>query len=73
MVLHEESLKRIKDYFVKLGREMTDNNAKQAYFPEGSIVIENNKGTARGCIIESDNKFVVILPGPPREMQPMFR
>ncbi|AUG57441.1 competence/damage-inducible protein A [Acetivibrio saccincola] len=72
MVLHEESLKRIKDYFVKLGREMTDNNAKQAYFPEGSIVIENNKGTAPGCIIESDNKFVVILPGPPREMQPMF-
>lgn len=72
VVLHEESLKRIKDYFVKLGREMTDNNAKQAYFPEGSIVIENNKGTAPGCIIESDNKFVVILPGPPREMQPMF-
>lgn len=72
MVLHEESLKRIKDYFIKLGREMTDNNAKQAYFPEDSIIIENNKGTAPGCIIESENKVVIILPGPPREMQPMF-
>lgn len=72
MVLHEESLKRIKDYFIKLGREMTDNNAKQAYFPEDSIIIENNKGTAPGCIIESENKVVIILPGPPREMQSMF-
>ena len=72
MVLHEESLKKIKDYFLKLGREMTGSNAKQAYFPKDSIIIENNKGTAPGCIIESDNKVVIMLPGPPREMQPMF-
>lgn len=72
MVLHNESLEKIKDFFLKLGRNMTENNVKQAYFPEDSIIIENNKGTAPGCIIESNNKTVVILPGPPREMQPMF-
>lgn len=72
MILHEESLKKIKGYFLKLGREMSKSNLKQAYFPKDSIVIENNKGTAPGCIIESNNKVAIILPGPPREMQPMF-
>ena len=51
MILHEESLKKIKGYFLKLGREMSKSNLKQAYFPKDSIVIENNKGTAPGCII----------------------
>ena len=72
MVLHEESLNKIKAFFEKLQRPMADNNIKQAYLPEDSIIIVNNNGTAPGCIIESDGKVVIMLPGPPSEMKPMF-
>jgi nicotinamide-nucleotide amidase len=53
-------------------RKMTDNNIKQAYLPEGCIVITNNNGTAPGCIVERNGKIVVMLPGPPKEMKPML-
>jgi len=72
LVMHKESLSDIKTYFNKLGRQMTVNNEKQAYMPEGSIILKNNNGTAPGCIIESSEKVVVMLPGPPSEMKPMF-
>ncbi|HOQ38483.1 MAG TPA: competence/damage-inducible protein A [Acetivibrio sp.] len=72
LVLHEESLERIKLFFDRMKREMTDNNIKQAYLPEGCTVIENNNGTAPGCIVEKDTKIVVMLPGPPKEMKPML-
>ncbi len=72
LVIHEESLNKIRDYFNRLGRQMTPNNAKQAYMPEGCIVLKNNNGTAPGCIIEMGEKVVVMLPGPPIEMKPMF-
>ncbi len=52
---------------------MTENNRKQAMMPEGCIVLSNSHGTAPGCIIEGENgKVAVMLPGPPREMRPMF-
>jgi len=72
LVLHEESLQRIKAFFDRINRKMTDNNVKQAYLPEGCIVVENNNGTAPGCIIENNGKIVVMLPGPPSEMIPML-
>ena len=72
LVLHEESLQELKDHFEKVNRFMTENNVKQAYLPEGCIVIKNNNGTAPGCIIESEGKVVIMLPGPPSEMKPMF-
>ncbi|AUS96444.1 competence/damage-inducible protein A [Clostridium thermosuccinogenes] len=72
LVLHEESLKKIEEYFAKTNRPMAKNNIKQAYLPEGCIVISNNNGTAPGCIIESGGKVVIMLPGPPSEMKPMF-
>lgn len=72
LVLHNESLEDIKAYFKKLGREMTQNNVKQAYMPENSIILKNNNGTAPGCIIEQYDKTVIMLPGPPSEMKPMF-
>ena len=71
--VHEESLKYIEDYFKGMGRVMTDSNKKQACFPEGAIILKNNNGTAPGCIIEEDNKIIIMLPGPPREMIPMFK
>lgn len=72
LVLHEESLQKIKDYFSKVGRPMVDSNIKQAYFPEKCFIIPNGKGTAPGCIVEADGKVVIMLPGPPFEMKPMF-
>jgi len=72
LVLHEESFNIMKSFFEKLSRTMTSNNVKQAYLPENSIIIKNRNGTAPGCIIEEGNKVVIMLPGPPTEMKPMF-
>lgn len=72
LVLHEESLRKIEEYFKRINRPLAKNNIKQAYMPEDSIIIKNNNGTAPGCIIESDGKLVVMLPGPPSEMRPML-
>ena len=63
---------KIRGYFEKKGLTMPESNLKQALIPEGSIVLENNNGTAPGCIIEKDGRIAVILPGPPFEMKPMF-
>ena len=71
-VVHEDSLKVLKSHFKDMNRPMTQNNLKQAYFPGDVMVLPNNNGTAPGCIIEEEEKIVVLLPGPPREMKPMF-
>ncbi|HHW00070.1 MAG TPA: competence/damage-inducible protein A [Clostridiaceae bacterium] len=72
LILHEDILDKMKAYFSRTNRKMTDNNIKQAYLPENCIVINNDNGTAPGCIIEKDDKVVIMLPGPPSEMKPMF-
>ncbi|WP_125153413.1 competence/damage-inducible protein A [Clostridium rectalis] len=72
MVLHKESLKEIQDYFKEQNKPLTENNKKQAYFPEGSIILPNDFGTAPGCIIKNHSKILILLPGPPRENIPMF-
>lgn len=72
LLLHEESLQQIKDYFLRINRTMVQSNEKQAYLPEGSIAIPNPNGTAPGCIIDNGKNIVALLPGPPREMQPML-
>ena len=72
LVLHEDSLRHIEDFFHRLGREMTDNNRKQAMMPQDCTVFPNPNGTAPGCAIEKDGKVAFMLPGPPREMRPMF-
>lgn len=71
-VCHEESLKQIKEYFTRINKPLGKTNEKQAYFPEESIVLKNNNGTAPGCIIEEAGKVLAMLPGPPREMKAMF-
>jgi len=51
---------------------LTEGNIKQAYIVEGSRVIPNDWGTAPGIILEEGNKILILLPGPPKEMIPMF-
>ncbi|MCI8387867.1 MAG: competence/damage-inducible protein A [Clostridiales bacterium] len=72
--LHEESLARIHARLDRRGIEMTENNKKQAYLPEGAVVFKNNYGTAPGMAIEDEErgKIAILLPGPPRECEPMF-
>ena len=73
LVLNEEELEKIKGYFARLGRTMTENNARQAYLPEGCTVFRNDWGTAPGCAIEDGGKILIMLPGPPRECKPMVK
>lgn len=51
---------------------ITANNWKQAMVPEGALVLDNPNGTAPGIIIEDHGKIVILLPGPPNELKPMF-
>lgn len=67
-----KALEQIRAYFRKTGREMPENNVKQAMLPVGSTVFYNDHGTAPGAAIEKDGKCVVLMPGPPRELIPMF-
>lgn len=70
--LHEESLKELEEYFSRMGRKIVESNYKQVYFPKEAIVLPNPNGTAPGAILEKNNKYIVILPGPPKEMKPMY-
>lgn len=72
MKLDEKSAEYIKEYFSKTGRIMVESNLRQAYFPENSIILDNDEGTAPGCIIQHNGKIIILLPGPPKELIPMF-
>ena len=72
MELDEKSLEKIQQFFKNIGIDMTENNKKQAYFPKEAIILENNNGTAPGAIFKKNNKIIIILPGPPKEMQAMY-
>ncbi len=72
--LHAPSLERIEGYFKRMGRVMTQNNAKQAMMPRGATVFDNDYGTAPALAVTDGegSKTVVMLPGPPGELIPIF-
>lgn len=72
LYMHGPSLQALESFFVSRHMEMTENNRKQAMMPEGAIVLENPNGTAPGVIIETEKAKVILLPGPPNELCPMF-
>lgn len=72
MVMNKPAMEKIEAYFNKSNRPMTENNRRQAYFPEDSIIVPNPNGTAPGCIIDDGRRILVMMPGPPREMRPML-
>lgn len=77
-VLHRELVEdpaiveAIERRFKRRGLTMPANNRRQAQVPRGAAVLNNPNGTAPGLYIEHDGKVVVLLPGPPREMQPLM-
>ncbi len=72
--LHEvaELRRRLQDRFARMGRAMPENNLRQAQVPERGEWLENRNGTAPGIWIEYQEHIVVLLPGPPRELEPLF-
>ncbi|HAG56594.1 MAG TPA: competence/damage-inducible protein A [Ruminococcaceae bacterium] len=72
LVWNQQAYDRMEAYFARTGRVMSENNRKQAMMPEGAVVFQNENGTAPGAAMESGEKVIVLLPGPPSEMEPMF-
>ncbi len=72
LVIHKPSLDKITEFFKATGREMTENNIKQAYMPSKAKVLTNDYGSAPGFVAKVDNNIIMCMPGPPREMEPMF-
>ena len=72
MVYSAESFERMKKRFEEKNRIMTDNNRRQNYFPTGATVLPNPNGTADACRVETDGKIIFLLPGPPKENQPLI-
>jgi len=71
--MHEEGKQHITSFFARFGRPLTDKQFKQALLPRDAMIVPNPIGTAPGFILRTDAHTVVALPGPPHEMQPMWR
>ena len=72
LLLDEKVLAWIRGRFESLGRKMPERNSRQAMVIDGSEVLDNPNGSAPGLFIEHEGAVIALLPGPPREMRPMF-
>lgn len=72
LVMDEEALTNIEGYYQKTKRPMSENNKKQAIVLEGSTVLPNDYGMAPGMALHDQPHTYMLLPGPPKELQPMF-
>jgi nicotinamide-nucleotide amidase len=72
LLLDEAVLDEIKKRFQGFGVAMPERNSRQAMVIEDAQVLPNPNGTAPGMFLDHNGTAIVLLPGPPREMQPMF-
>jgi nicotinamide-nucleotide amidase len=72
LVLQPELLDRIRHQFESRGLKMAPNNERQALVPRDAEALRNEYGTAPGIVIAEGDRLLILLPGPPREMRPMF-
>jgi nicotinamide-nucleotide amidase len=72
LVYHDDIEAHLRERFKQWGRDMPEINKRQAYVIEGAEILPNPNGSAVGMMAEIDGKYLVILPGPPRENQPMY-
>lgn len=72
LIFEEKILNKIRQRFELRGFEMPSVNNKQAYIIEDSSILENKHGTAPGLWLEAGDKLLILLPGPPHEIKPMF-
>lgn len=71
-ILNKDVLRQIESHFGRQCINMPKENVRQARIPEGAVILKNNVGTAPGFIIEENDKMLIALPGPPRELNSMF-
>lgn len=69
LIYHEEIYEKIA---ARIRANIPESNKRQAYVPEGATILQNDNGTAPGLLIEQDEKMLILLPGPPKELEPMF-
>ncbi|MGH7478825.1 MAG: CinA family nicotinamide mononucleotide deamidase-related protein, partial [Candidatus Methylomirabilales bacterium] len=72
LILHGETLKQIEERFARRRVAMPESARRQAMVPEGVLVLPNRHGTAPGLVWHGGDRLLVVLPGPPREVQPLF-
>jgi nicotinamide-nucleotide amidase len=73
LVRNDAIVRAIEARFRSFGRVMPDTNVRQAMVPEGAEPLDNPRGTAPGLWLEDRDRTIALLPGPPRELKPMFR
>lgn len=73
LAMDEEALESIEEFFIRAKRPMTENNKKQALVLAGSDVLVNRHGMAPGMLYKHDDRVYMLLPGPPKEIEPMFQ
>lgn len=73
LVYHGELEDELRERFRRWGREMPEINKRQAYVIDGADILPNPNGSAVGMMLQDEGKHLVILPGPPRELKPMFQ
>ena len=71
LVYHEHIVELIRERFLRRGRKMAEANRRQGYILEGAEILDNPKGTAPGQWLEDEAGILILLPGPPRELEPM--
>lgn len=72
LVFKDELVEQFKARFRSFAKKMPEINKRQAFIIEGAEILPNPNGSAVGMLLETDGKFLVVLPGPPRELKPMF-
>ena len=72
LIYHDDLEAELRERFRRWGREMPEINKRQAYVIDGAEILANPNGSAVGMMLELTEKLFVVLPGPPRELKPMF-
>ncbi len=72
LIFSQEICGWIEERFRRFQRKMAENNKRQAYLVEGAEALPNPRGTAPGQWLDVDGRIVMLLPGPPGELKPMF-
>ncbi|MGN7453752.1 competence/damage-inducible protein A [Paenibacillus pasadenensis] len=72
ILVHEPTMEAMERFFASRGSHMVESNRRQANWIEGSEPLENEAGLAVGNALEQDGTRYILLPGPPKEMVPMF-
>lgn len=73
LIYSEEAWSHIVDRLGSRGVPVRDNQKQQCYFPESAKLLSNPEGTAYGFYVQQNNKYYFVLPGPPRELQTIWR